>query len=181
MICKRKGLCIVLMAVMLGCIISTVQSGNMPKDGELAFPSDYKSWPPFLTGIQKPNAVRDLYINPTGAEAQPGQPFANGSILVMEIYHAKKGANGEFQKDSQGKLVKNGLAKVYTMQKGKGWGMHAPEGLKNGDWIYSAFKPNGEHLEVDYSKCRSCHQPLGNNKDYVQGYDEYFEKRGHEH
>lgn len=156
-------------------------SGGMPKDGELVFPKNYHTFPTFLKGIQKPNAVRDLYINKTGAEAHHGKPFANGSVLVMEIYNAKKDASEAFVKDGQGNLIKDSLAKVYVMQKGEGWGMHAPDGLKNGDWTYSAFKPNGERLDVDYAKCRSCHQPLGDAKDYVQRYDEYFEKRGHAH
>ena len=181
----RKLVVMGMIFVVLGCtsmsITPSAQSGGMPKDGELAFPSDYTSFPIFLKAIQKPNAVRDLYINKTGAEAHHGKPFANGSVLVMEIYNAKKGANGEFAKDGQGNLMKDGLAKVYVMQKGEGWGMHAPKGLKNGDWVFSAFKPNGDRLDVDYAKCRSCHMPLGDAKDYVHRYDEYFEKRGHSH
>ena len=47
--------------------------------------------------------------------------------------------------------------------------------------IYSAFKPDGNRIDVDYAKCRSCHLPLGDAKDYVQRYDEYFEKRVHIH
>jgi hypothetical protein len=41
------------------------QSGGMPKDGELVFPKDYNTFPTFSKGIQKPNAIRDLYINTT--------------------------------------------------------------------------------------------------------------------
>ncbi|MDH5430217.1 MAG: cytochrome P460 family protein [Nitrospirota bacterium] len=174
-----------MMLTVLGCgslsMTPVAQSGGMPKDGELEFPKDYNAFPAFLKGIQKPDAVRDLYINATGAEAHQGEPFANGSILVMEIYKAKKGTGEELQKDAEGKLIKDGLAKVYVMEKGEGWGKHAPEGLKNGDWMYSAFKPNGERLDVDYAACRGCHLPLGEAKDFVQRYDEYFEKRAHVH
>ena len=181
----RKVFIVSLGLVMIGCISLSIspsaQSGSMPKDGELAFPSDYKSFPAFLKGIQKPNAVRDLYINKVGAEAHHGKQFANGSIMVMEIYGAKKGTDGNFEKDTDGHLIKAGLAKVYVMQKGEGWGTHAPDGLKNGNWIFSAFKPNGDRLDVDYAKCRSCHMPLGDAKDYIHRYDEYFEKRGHSH
>ncbi|MDR4496021.1 MAG: cytochrome P460 family protein [Nitrospirales bacterium] len=155
------------------------QSGGVPRDGELMFPKDYKSFPAFLTGIQKPDAVRDLYINPVGAKAQSGQAFPDGSIMVMEIYNAKKNTAGEFEKGANGTLVKADLAKVFVMQKGAGWGKHAPDILKNGDWIYSAFKANGERLDVDYAACRGCHLPLGDSKDYVHRYDEYFSKRGH--
>ena len=160
-----KGLITAVIFSLVGCasmsMAPTAHSGGTPKDGELEFPKDYNTFSTFLKGIQKPNAVRDLYINKTGAEAHHGKPFANGSILVMEIYNAKKGTGGEFEKDGQGNLIKDGLAKVYVMKKGEAWGAHVPEGLKNGDWIYSAFKPNGDRLEVDYAKCRSCHLPLG--------------------
>ncbi len=173
------------MFALIGCasmsMTPSAQSGGMPKDGELAFPSDYTAFPTFLKGIQKPNAVRDLFINKTGAEAHKGKPFANGSVLVMEIYKAKKNPAGEFTKDSHGHLTKDGLAKVYVMQKGKGWGANAPKGLQNGDWIYSAFKPNGDRLDVEYAKCRTCHLPLGDAQDYVQRYDEYFDTREHSH
>ncbi len=167
--------------VVLGCASTTMplaaQSGSTPKDGELVFPADYKSYVAFLHGIQKPDAVRDLYINPTGASAEAGQPFANGSILVMEIYNAKKNAEGTLEKGADGNLVKADLAKVFVMQKEAGWGKGAPENVRNGDWIYSAFKANGERLDVDYTTCRGCHLPLGASKDFVHRYDEYFEKR----
>ena len=181
----RKMFMVALILSVIGCaeisMTPSAQSSSTPKDGELAFPSNYKSYPTFLHGIQKPNAVRDLYINNAGTQAHQGEAFANGSILVMEIYNAKKYADDSFAKDSEGNLVKDGLAKVFVMQKGEGWGKNAPEGLKNGDWIYSAFKPNGDRLDIQYIKCRNCHMPLGDAKDYVHRYDEYFMKRGHSH
>ncbi len=178
----RQLLTIGLLLSVVGCtgmsMPNSSPTGSTPKDGELNFPTDYKSYSTFLHGIQKPNAVRDLYINPTGAKAQQDNPFPNGSVLVMEIHKAKKNADGAFAKNNDGHLIKDGLAKVFVMQKGKGWGNRAPNGLKNGDWIYSAFKPNGDRLNIGYEKCRSCHMPLGKSKDYVHRYDEYFMKRG---
>ena len=178
----RTILTIGLLMSVVGCaemsMPSSSQTGSTPKDGELAFPVDYKSYSTFLHGIQKPNAIRDLYINQTGANTQQGKAFPDGSILVMEIHDAQKNGDGSFAKNSDGHLVKDGLAKVFVMQKGKGWGNSAPDGLRNGDWIYAAFKPNGDRLNIGYEKCRSCHMPLGDSKDYVHRYDEYFSKRG---
>jgi hypothetical protein len=39
------------------------------KDGELAVPADYKSWPKFLSAVQRPDAkqVREIYMNPVAA------------------------------------------------------------------------------------------------------------------
>lgn len=82
------------------------QSGSTSKEAELVIPADDKSYAAFLHGIQKPDAVRDLYINTIGASAEAGQPFANGSILVMEIYNAKKNAEGTLENGADGNLVK---------------------------------------------------------------------------
>lgn len=154
----------------------STQSGTSPKDGELSFPSDYASYPTFLKAVQKPMHVRDLYVNPVGAKTQKGETFPNGSILVMAIYNAETDASGNVKKGSEGNNIKAGLAKVFVMQKGDGWGKNAPEDLKNGDWIYTAFTPDGKPIEVDYAKCRACHLPL-KDKDFVHRYDEYFDKR----
>ena len=99
----------------------------------------------------------------------------------MEIYNAEQVTDGTFAKGPDGMLVKGDLAKIFVMEKHSGWGKRSPKGLQNGDWVYSAFKPNGDRLDVDYAKCRSCHLPLGETKDFVHRYDEYFMTRGHHH
>lgn len=157
-------------------IVQTSALGST-KDGDLAFPADYKSWPKFLLEVQKAEAkqVRDLYINTTGARTTQGQPFPNGTVMVMEIYKAK--ANGDaLLTGADGKLVKGDLAKVFVMGKGDGWGQDVADNMKNGNWLYGAFGPDGKPLMEDFNKCRACHAPLMQ-KDYVHRYDEYFEKR----
>ena len=51
-----------------------------------------------------------------------------------------------------------------------------PDNLKTGNWVYSAYGPDGKPLAEDFTKCRACHAPLAQ-KDFVHRYDEYFEKR----
>lgn len=177
----NKGFFTIVAIFALGLLINTnaAHSESNPRDGELSFPSDYKNFPVFLKEIQKKNAVRDLYVNKKGSMTQKGQAFPNGTQLVMAIFSVKADANGTPSKGSDGKLVKDKLAKVYLMEKGSGWGANAPKDLKNGDWIFSAFSADGKPIKVDYSKCRNCHLPLGESKDFVHRYDEYFGKRGH--
>jgi len=147
-------------------------------DGTLALPADYKSWPKFLVEIPKaePKQVRDIYINHTGARTSAGQPFPNGTVMVMEIYKAKMDGD-KLATTMDGKLIKSNLAKVFVMGKNEGWGATVAEPLKTGDWIYSAYDPAGKPLMEDFTKCRACHAPLAQ-KDFVHRYDEYFEKRG---
>jgi hemoglobin len=148
-----------------------------PKDGELALPADYKGWPKFLSEVQRPDLkqVRELFINPTGAKTSQGQPFPNGTLMVMELYKAKM-AGETPEIGSDGKLVKGDLAKVFVMGKGDGWGQDVPDNLKTGNWVFAAYGPDGKALAEDFTKCRACHAPLAQ-KDFVHRYDEYFEKR----
>ena len=168
--------------MLIGCANNTQMhtthsaSASAPKDGELSFPSGYASYPTFVSGVQKPKHVRDLYVNSTGAKAQKGESFPNGSVLVMAIYNAETDAEGNAVKGPDGKNVKADLAKVFVMQKGAGWGKNAPMGLENGDWIYTAFTPDGTPLDVNYATCRGCHLPL-KDEDFVHRYNQYFDMR----
>ena len=66
---------------------SAMQS-SAPKyeDGDVPLPKNYKDWPKFLSAVQRPDAkqVREIYVNPTGSKAQPGPPFPNDTLFVME-------------------------------------------------------------------------------------------------
>lgn len=160
---------------MKGDIVSSSAMG--PKDGDLALPMGYQSWPKFLSFVQKPDVkqVRELYINPTGSRTRQGEPFPNGTVMVMEIYKAKMDGDQPV-KDPDGRLIKADLAKVFVMGKNEGWGQDQPEHLKNGLWLYAAYGPDGKKLMEDFGKCRACHQPQAQ-KDFVHKYDEYFQQR----
>ena len=149
------------------------------KDGEVKIPADYKSWPKFIGTIDRADAkqVRELFINPTGAKAKAGEKFPDGTVSVMELYKAQENADGTLKTDPNGRLVKGNLLKVFVMGKGEGWGELAPPGLKNGDWSYSAYMADGKAAPDNTAACRGCHLPLGDAKDFVHRYDEYFQKR----
>ncbi len=150
------------------------------KDGEMAVPADYKTWPRFIGQIQRTDnkQIREMWINPIGATAVKGGAFPNGTVSVMEVYKVQENADGTPVKDADGKMVKAALAKVFVMGKGEGWGESAPAGLKNGDWVYSAYLADGKTVAPDpIATCRGCHLPLGESKDWVHRYDEYFAKR----
>jgi hemoglobin len=150
------------------------------KDGELTVPADYKTWPKFLSAVQRPDVkqVREIYINPVGAKAVKGGAFPDGTVSVMELYKAQEAADGTPIKGPDGAMVKGALLKVFVMGKSAGWGESAPAGLANGDWIYSAYLADGKTTSPEpIVACRACHLPLGNAKDFVHRYDEYFDKR----
>ena len=164
-----------LLALGLFCISCTNQpvepTKTVLRDGELPLPADYKTWPKFLADIQRTDnkQVRDIYINPTGYAGVSGKPFPYGTVMVMENYKAHLNAEGAVQ-------LKDGLAAIFVMGKGEKWGADVSENLATGEWIFSAYKPDGSKSDVDLKTCRACHAPL-KTKDFVHRFDEYFAQR----
>ena len=78
------------------------------KDGELPVPAEYKSWPKFLSDIQRADnkQVREIYINPIGHSTKMGDDFPNGTISVMEIYKAREAADGSPLKGARWQICK---------------------------------------------------------------------------
>jgi hemoglobin len=148
------------------------------KDSELAVPAGYKAWPKFLSAVQRPDArqVREIYMNPVAGDATAASGFADGTIFVMENYAAKARADGTLEAGFDGKLVKGELLRVFVMAKDAGWGADVPESLRNGNWVYAAWLPNGQKAPDDTNDCRTCHLPVAD-KDFVHRYDEHFASR----
>ena len=90
----------------------------------MAVPADYKTWPKFLSAVQRPDAkqVREIYMNPAARDATAASGFANGTIFVMENYAARARADGTLETGADGKLVKGELLRVFVMGKNAGWG-----------------------------------------------------------
>lgn len=149
------------------------------KDGELALPADYKTWPKFLSAVQRPDAkqVREIYMNPVAAKATAAGGFAHGSMFVMENYAAKAKPDGTLETGPDGKLVKGELLRAFVMGKNKGWGEDVPEALRNGNWVYASYLGNGQKGPEPGAACRGCHTPL-KDKDFVFRYDEHFAQKG---
>lgn len=174
---KRFPLVTVLVAAALAAGCSTMMDKPVAvvKDGELAMPADYKSWPKFLSNIQRPDAkqVREIYMNTAAKSGSAAAGFPHGSVFVMENYAAKVGADGQLEKGPDGKLVKGDLLRVFVMGKNKGWGQDVEESLRNGNWVYAAYLANGQKGPENLGTCRACHAPL-TQKDFIHRYDEYF-------
>ncbi|HTP71822.1 MAG TPA: cytochrome P460 family protein [Burkholderiaceae bacterium] len=174
---NRLGAVAAIVAAMsCGCAI---MPPKVVRDGELQIPADYKSWPKYLSAVQRPDAkqVREIYMNPVSRSATAASGFPNGTLFVMENYAAKARADGSLETGADGKLVKGDLLRVFVMGKNAGWGVtDVAEPLRNGNWVYAAWLPGGQKAPDDTNTCRACHLPMAN-KDFVHRYDEYFASR----
>ncbi len=134
------------------------------EEPRVSFPANYKTeFENYLSldRVQNPDQIIRLFANNIALEAaREGKELPNGSILVGEVYKAKKDAEGNIETSALGRRMRGKFAAVAVMEKGEGWGEKYPAGLKNGDWDFAIFSPDGKPLNKDLNACRSCHAPM---------------------
>ena len=131
---------------------------------EISFPKDYReTFTNYLSldRVQNPDQVIRLFANDVamqGPGADGKLPY--GSIIVGEVYKAKKDASGAVRTSTLGRRIRDKFALIAVMQREEGWGEGHPAGLRNGNWEFAAFKPDGSKADKDLNACRACHAPL---------------------
>ena len=96
----------------------------------------------------------------------------------MELWTAKRTADGNALVSASGGLVKDKLSLIFLMGKSAGAGALVDPALRNGDWVYAGYKADGRTPGgPSADKCRTCHLKASD-KDWIFRYDEYFAKRG---
>jgi hypothetical protein len=127
---------------------------------KVSFPSGYSSHRPYLT-VDRPfnDTVRAMYASPEAAEsARVRRPLPSGTVLTMEVYKAKRDDQGKPLKDASGRFVRGDLVTIMVMEKRAGWGAEYPAEIRNGEWEYAQFAPDGtRHQPADSKPCLSCH------------------------
>lgn len=129
----------------------------------VVFPEGYAESFVRYTTIDKPDRkiVRYMYVNPeTAAAATPDAELPYGTVLVMEDHKAV--LEGEtLVTDANGRLVPTDeVTNIFVMAKAPGWGADYPEAVRNGEWEYARFLPDGSvKADATYDGCFECHKP----------------------
>ncbi len=159
---KRIGVGILVLAAAASVAIGAEERIKFPA----TYATDFKNYLS-LDRVQNDDQIIRLFANATAAEAAAkGDALPDGSVLVGEVYKAKKDKDGNVIESSLGRRIRGKLAAIAVMEKRSGWGDTFSEDLRNGDWDFAIFKPTGERLGKDLNKCRQCHAPL-KDKDHV--------------
>ena len=140
-----------------------------PGPNKLAFPENWSKASLYAT-VDRPDTkqYREFY---TSAEAlaavRAGKPIPDGTVLTLAAYAAQLDAAGNPVKDANGRFIKDKLVAVNSMQKGKGWGDDIPVAIRNGDWVYQSFTPDGKvNDKANLTSCYQCHLPFAKD-DYL--------------
>lgn len=104
---------------------------------------------------------RELYGTPEAVKAvREGKPVPSGSVLTLVQYKAQVDATGTPLKDANGRFVRGDMIAFTVMEKRAGWGAEYPADLRNGEWEYAFFTPDGKlNTGANYKACFQCHKP----------------------
>jgi Cytochrome P460 len=85
--------------------------------------------------------------------SRTGQALPEGSVVVMRVHAAERAADGAW--------APGALRATTVMERRAGWGQAVPELLRNGDWQYGWYTPQGQsRMRDQHARCLACHQPL---------------------
>jgi plastocyanin len=143
--------------------IAMAQALVPPGPNNLKFPQNWDKGVMYAT-VDRPDTkqYREFYTSAEAVQAaRDGKEIPNGTVITLAAYAAKVDAEGKPVKDANGRFIKDKLVAVNSMQKEAGWGNDIPAAIRNGDWIYQSFTPDGQvNDKANLSACFQCHLPF---------------------
>ena len=162
-------------AVAIGVVSAALLAVGARAGGDkVAFPADFDKGVLYTTVDRADNKqYRELFVSRAAIDAiKKGQPTPSGTVVTLVQYAAKLGADGNPEKDANGRFIKGNLIGYTVMEKRTGWGTEYPDNVRNGEWEYQAFKADkSPNTAANLTACFNCHKPLGDAKDYLFSYD----------
>jgi len=157
-------------AAALAAFVVPVRAGG----DKVAFPDNHEAAGVLFTTVDRADnkQFREFYTSAAALEAaKKGEPLPSGTVITMRQYAAKLDAQGNPEKDANGRSIKGDLVGYAVMEKRTGGGSEYPENVRNGEWEYQAFKPDKTvNTSANLGACFNCHKPL-DKQDYVYLYD----------
>ena len=141
---------------------------------KVAFPAEYAKGVLYTTVDRADNKqFRELYAPQAAIDAvKAGKPIPSGTVLTMVNFKAKLGADGNPEKDANGRFIKTDeVAGIAVMEKRTGWGAEYADDMRNGEWEYQAFTAaKTVNDKANLKGCFTCHKPL-DTQDFVFSFD----------
>ena len=160
---------LVAIAALAGAAAAMIAVAARAGGDKVAFPANYDKGVMYWSFDRADNKQHREYYAPAAAieAAKKGQPLPHGTVLTMLQYSTKLGADGNPEKDANGKFIKDKLVAYAVMQNGAGWGAEYPDDVRNGEWEYQVFAPDKNvNDKANLKACFGCHKPKASS-DYL--------------
>jgi plastocyanin len=153
-----------------GLLASATQSPPAPLVDRVGFPDGYQTTFVPLFAFDRPDTrqVRVVYGNHQAASTRKGEPYAYGSVLVMETHRARLDTQNVPVRDADGRFIRDGLVGIFVMRKERGYGVEYAAN-RTGEWEYVAYTPTGSFLTPPSESwsCANCHLSATAGQDWV--------------
>jgi cytochrome c553 len=104
--------------------------------------------------------VRHFYANTAALQAaRAGKPLPDGAAVVVEVHTARLDLDDKPIVGADGFFAAEHLMAYSVMARGAGWGADIPEMLRNENWNYAVFTPEGKARTINQAECLACHKP----------------------
>ncbi len=169
---KKASRAAVLAACAIGGVTAVAVAQQVlvtPGPNKLAFPAGYDKGVLYATLDRWDNKqYREFWTSADVVKAaKEGKPIPDGAVITLAAYAAKLDADGKPLKDANGRFVKDKLLAVNPMMKKQGAADDIPASIRNGDWIYQSFTPDGQvNDKANLTACYQCHLPFAKD-DYL--------------
>jgi hypothetical protein len=168
------GKSVAIVTTLAGISAAFIAAGARAGGDLVAFPETFAAGVLYTTVDRADNKqYRELFTSPAAvAAAKKGEPLPSGTVITLVQYAAKLDAQGNPEKDANGRFIKGNLLAYTVMEKRAGWGKEYPDNVRNGEWEYRAFKADKTpNAAANLTACFNCHKPLDAKQDYVFSYD----------
>jgi cytochrome P460 len=170
---KRSSVLPVLTALVGAAAV--VYASHVKAGGDkVVFPEGFDKGVLFTT-VDRPDnkQYREVFTSQAALDAaKKGEPLPDGTVITLVQYKAKLGADGNPEKDANGRFIKTDVLGYTVMEKRKGWGAEYDEKIRNGEWEYQAFTAaKAVNANAKLTACFECHKPLPPGQDFVYLYN----------
>jgi hypothetical protein len=134
-------------------------AGGNPK--HVLLPADYQAnWIHYKTGNRSNGKqVAVYYANEIAVNSAISGKYADGSIVIMEIYKTLPNTDGKPTVNDNGVFKKGAFAAIGVMEKRSDWSANYSADKRAGDWGFALYKADGS-VKDNNLDCASCHLPL---------------------
>jgi hypothetical protein len=163
-----------ILSALAGAASVLLAVGAQAGGDKIAFPENFMSGKLYGTVDRADNKqYRELFTSAAAIEAaKKGQPMPSGTVVTLVQFAAKLDAQGNPEKDANGRFIKGNLVGYTVMEKRTGWGTEYPDNVRNGEWEYQAFKADKTpNTAANLTACFNCHKPLGAAPDFLFSFD----------
>ncbi|MCB9453899.1 MAG: cytochrome P460 family protein [Anaerolineaceae bacterium] len=110
--------------------------------------------------------IRDIFINPEVLpDVRPNRALPDGTVIVIEGYHAQTDANGEPLRDDGGRFVRGEpIDMIHVAEKRSNWQPTDFVGDdRSGNWNFASFDSiTHQPFDEIMSRCFDCHNSTAN-------------------